>query len=48
LSTTDGAKDTAEEFETAKSERRHLQQHPKSSSAWNMLTMMIVLVAVMV
>jgi hypothetical protein len=32
LSATDGAKDTAEEFETVIRERRHLQPHPKSSS----------------
>jgi hypothetical protein len=49
LSAADGAKDTAEEFETAQPERRHLQQHPKSSSACNMMTMMmIVMVAVTV
>jgi len=49
LSATSGAKDTAEEFETAKPERRHLQQHPRSSSAWNMMAMiMIVMVAVTV
>jgi len=48
LSATGGAKDTAEEFETAKPERGRLQQHPKSSSVWNMMTMMIVMVAVTV
>jgi len=46
LSATDGAKDTAEEFETAKPERRYLQQHQKRCSAWNMIMMMIVMVAV--
>jgi len=49
LPATGGAKDTAEEFENANSDSRHLQQHPKSSSAWNMMTMMmIVIVAVTV
>jgi len=49
LSATGGVKDTAEEFETAKPQRRHQQQHPKSSIAWNMMTMMmIVMVAVTV
>jgi hypothetical protein len=45
LSATDCAKDTAEEFETAKPERRHLQQHSKSSSAWYMMMMMMVWIA---
>jgi hypothetical protein len=49
LSAADGAKATAEEFEIVVPERRHLLQHPKSSSAWNMMTvMMIVMVPVTV